>query len=286
MKNNPCNNTIDCIFDINGTHIVLIKRDHEPFKDYWALPGGRQLIGEELEDTVVREMGEETGAKISILEKGIPMPIELLGQNIYLDQMRTYHSGKDPRGGNSTVYAVQLQGDPEKILKALKNGDDASEIGVFRIDNLPELAFDHFTFIEDYFTKLKRYKNPLPTVDAIVEYNGMYVYVERRNAPKGKALPGGFAKYGKSYEQSVVEEVKEETKLDFEITGVLGVYSNPERDPRKHIATTVFVGKGSGELKFGDDAAGGGLFSLDNVPEFVFDHNRIVDDYQKKKELL
>ena len=55
------NNTIDCIFDIEDKYIVLIKRDHEPFKDFWALPGGRQLVGEALDQTVVREMQEETG---------------------------------------------------------------------------------------------------------------------------------------------------------------------------------------------------------------------------------
>ena len=107
--------------------------------------------------------------------------------------------------------------------------------------------------------------------------------VERGGTPKGKALPGGFAKYGKSYEQSAREEVKEETNLDVEIVRLLGVYSDPARDPRKHVTSTVYVAGGSGELKFGDDAAGVGLFDPRNPPELVFDHNRIVEDYLKTK---
>jgi ADP-ribose pyrophosphatase YjhB (NUDIX family) len=281
-KDNKGNHTIDCIFDINGTHTVLIKRGHWPFEGYWALPGGRQHKGEELIQTVIREMKEETGVDIRLLGDQIPAPVSVAGQQTYLDQVRTYHCGADPRGGNSTVHAIQLNGDLEQLAAYFKAGDDATDIDIFRLDDLPDLAFDHFQFIEDYFMRLKRYHNPIPAVDAIVEYNdsGLYVYVDRRGAPKGKALPGGFAKGNKSYEQTAIEEVKEETNLDIEIQGLLGVYSDPERDPRKHITSTVYIARGTGDLKFGDDAKGGGLFSLDNVPEFVFDHNRIIEDYK------
>jgi len=124
----PTNQTIDCIFDINGSHIVLIKRDHEPFEDYWALPGGRQNQGERLEETVVREMEEETGIEIKILKQQFPFPASVLDQETYLDQIRTYHSGTDPRGGNTTVYAVQLKGNLDEIVKLLRSGDDAKDI--------------------------------------------------------------------------------------------------------------------------------------------------------------
>ncbi len=284
MKNNPHNDTIDCIFDIDSTYTVLIRRAHEPFRGYWALPGGRLGIGELLEDAVVREVAEETGARIEIMAQRIPMPVRLFGQETYLDQIHTYDSGKDPRGGRTTVYAVQLHGPPEGLKKSFRNGSDADDIRIFRLDQLPhELAFDHFSFIEDYFVRLKQYKNPLPAVDAIVEYQGKFVYIERGGTPSGKALPGGFAKYGKSYEQSVIEEVKEETNLDLQIRGMLGVYSDPARDPRKHIASTVFFGKATGNLRFGDDAKGGGLFTEDHAPQMVFDHNRIYEDYLRYK---
>jgi 8-oxo-dGTP diphosphatase len=281
---NRANNTIDCIFDINGTHTILVKRGHEPYKGFWALPGGRQEPDEDLDDTVIREIAEETGIRLSVAKPDIPAEIDAFGQKTYLDQIRTYHSGKDPRGGNTTVYAVRLESELQKIEKQLRSGDDAEDARIFPLDSLPELAFDHFRFIEDYFVRLKRHKNPFPTVDAIVEYNGRYVYVDRKGIPKGKALPGGFAKYGKSYEQSITEEIKEETNLDIAITGILGVYSDPFRDPRNHMATTVFTAKGSGILLAGDDAAGVGLFSLEEVPKLEFDHNKIVEDYVKKQE--
>ncbi len=279
MINNLFNNTIDCIFDINSTHIVLIKRGYDPFKGYWALPGGRQKINEELDETVVREMREEVGIDMKIDKSKLPALVNVLGHETCLEQIRTYYSGNDPRGGNTTVYAIQINDNVENIEKSLKNGDDASDVKVCRIDRIPELAFNHFRFIEDYFVRLKKYKNPIPAVDAIVEYNGKYVYVERKGIPRGKALPGGFAKHGKTYEQSIIEEVKEETNLEIEVKGLLGVYSNPLRDPRRHITTTVYIAKGHGKLKFGDDAMSGGLFELNNIPQFVFDHNQILNDY-------
>ncbi|MCB9359267.1 NUDIX hydrolase [Candidatus Woesearchaeota archaeon] len=282
MQNNECNNTIDCIFDINGTHVVLIKRGRGPFTGYWALPGGRQGVGEELEDTVIREMNEETGIGMKKLDDGLIKRVDVLGQEAYLDQIHTYHSGKDPRGGNTTVYAVQLEMDPEYVKKQIQNGDDAEDIMVCRIDDLPDLAFDHFKFLEDYFTQLKQYKNPTPAIDAIVEYDSKFVYVDRGGKPIGLALPGGFAKEGKSYEQTGIEEIKEETNLDIKNLQLVGVYSDPKRDPRKHITSTVYYAKGQGELRFGDDAKGGGTFTLEDIPAMKFDHNRILDDFAER----
>lgn len=278
---NPDNNTIDCIFDINATHIPLIKRGNAPYKGYWALIGGRQKVGEELDNTVIREVKEEAGVIITKKKEGIPLPITVLGQETHLDQVRTYASKKDPRGGNTTVYAIQLYGDVKQIEKQLKNGDDAEDIRIFSLENLPKnLAFNHAQFIEDYFVRLRSYHNPTPAVDLIINYNSGIVYIERGGIPKGKALVGGFAKEGISYEQSAIEEAKEETNLDVKITGLLGVYSDPSRDPRKHVTSTVFIADGYGNLRAGDDAAGAGTFNLDNIPRMVFDHNQVMKDYK------
>ena len=93
-------------------------------------------------------------------------------------------------------------------------------------------------------TLVVRYSNPLPTADVVIydETRGI-VLVRRGKEPLGMALPGGFIEEGESAEHAAVREMKEETSLDVELLGVLGVYSDPPRDMRNHTLTTVFVGR-------------------------------------------
>lgn len=127
--------------------------------------------------------------------------------------------------------------------------------------------------------ELPSFRNPAPTVDVIIEVEGGIVLIERKNPPFGWALPGGFVDYGESYEQAAVREAREETGLDVELTRQFHTYSNPDRDPRQHTASTVFIGKASGRPRGGDDAARADVFDQDNLPALVFDHARILADY-------
>ena len=67
--------------------------------------------------------------------------------------------------------------------------------------------------------KFSRYRNPVPTVDIIISFQGGIVLIERRNPPPGWALPGGFVDYGESLEAAAVREALEETSLEVELTG-------------------------------------------------------------------
>ena len=130
-----------------------------------------------------------------------------------------------------------------------------------------------------------RYKNPFPTVDVVIEYQGSTVLIERKNPPYGWALPGGFIDYGESAEAAAVREAHEETSLRVKIEGLLGVYSDPERDPRFHTITTVFYGTGSGEPRARDDAIRIGLFDRGTLPDVIaFDHRSILMDYYRLSE--
>jgi ADP-ribose pyrophosphatase YjhB (NUDIX family) len=61
-------------------------------------------------------------------------------------------------------------------------------------------------------------------------------------------------------------------------------YSDPKRDPRRHTITTVFIARGSGELRAGDDAISAAVFTRGSLPEpIAFDHRDILDDYFKKR---
>lgn len=132
--------------------------------------------------------------------------------------------------------------------------------------------------------KIIRYRNPFPTVDIIIEYDSGIVLVYRKNPPHGWALPGGFVDYGESVEDAARREAFEETSLHVEALRMFHVYSDPDRDPRFHTVTTVFVCRGTGELRANDDAGKAQAFSPDDLPEpVVFDHTGIISDYRAWK---
>lgn len=124
------------------------------------------------------------------------------------------------------------------------------------------------------------YRNPLPTVDIIIEAAGGIVLIERRNPPHGWAIPGGFLDWGETVEACAVREAREETGLDVRLKTLLYVYSDPLRDPRHHTMTTVFVASANGQPVAADDARSAGVFTEDRLPApLAFDHALILEDY-------
>lgn len=123
-------------------------------------------------------------------------------------------------------------------------------------------------------------RNPVPTVDIIIDHAGGIVLIERKNPPHGWALPGGFIDYGESAEHAAVREAREETGLELSELRQFHVYSDPKRDCRLHTMTTVFTAVGSGEAAAADDAASLRIFRVDELPdEMAFDHRSILEDY-------
>lgn len=123
-------------------------------------------------------------------------------------------------------------------------------------------------------------RNPLLTVDVIIETGGGIVLIERKNPPFGWAIPGGFVDYGEKIEDAVRREAKEETGLDIDLVRQFHSYSDPARDARCHTVSVVFIATASGAPKAGDDAQKAMIFSEDTLPaEIAFDHRQILDDY-------
>lgn len=134
-------------------------------------------------------------------------------------------------------------------------------------------------------TRIKEYRNPLPTVDIIIEIDGGIVLIERGNDPKGWALPGGFVDYGEKLEDAAIREAMEETSLSISELRLHGCYSDPARDSRRHTISTVFAARGEGVPKAGDDAAALGVFPKGSIPSnLCFDHDRIIREFLEKKE--
>ena len=124
------------------------------------------------------------------------------------------------------------------------------------------------------------FRNPVPTVDIIIEQGGEIILIERKNPPHGWALPGGFVDYGESLESAAQREALEETGLTVDLLGQFHTYSDPSRDPRQHNISTGFIAQAKGKPQAGSDALKARFFTKNTLPEKIaFDHALILEDY-------
>ncbi|MFT3726421.1 MAG: NUDIX hydrolase [Terricaulis sp.] len=125
-------------------------------------------------------------------------------------------------------------------------------------------------------------KTPLLTVDCVVfDRAGRLLLIRRANPPfKGMyALPGGFVEIGETVEQAALRELHEETRIEGKVLQLIGVYSNPKRDPRGHSVSTAFlVRPKSTKVAGGDDAASASFVDNWRDAKLAFDHAKIVAD--------
>ncbi|HYM40489.1 MAG TPA: NUDIX hydrolase [Thermoplasmata archaeon] len=125
--------------------------------------------------------------------------------------------------------------------------------------------------------------HPWVTVDGLLLVEAKLAAVLRRNPPfQGMpALPGGFLELGETTEQAVVREVREETGLETRVSHLVGVFSDPARDPRGHTVTAAYaLERTGGELRAGSDAKGVALLDPERLPPMAFDHARIVASWR------
>jgi 8-oxo-dGTP diphosphatase len=136
---------------------------------------------------------------------------------------------------------------------------------------------------------MKEYRKPAVAVDIILESDGNLLLVKRKKDPfKGiLCFPGGFVNVGEKVEVAAKREAYEETNLQIEPIEILGVYSDPQRDPRGHTISISFIGKiTAGIAEAGDDADSLKWVSPDdNELQLAFDHRRILQDYRRWKKL-
>ncbi|QXP84691.1 NUDIX hydrolase [Methylococcus sp. Mc7] len=136
---------------------------------------------------------------------------------------------------------------------------------------------------------MPRPETPALAADAIIELTDRpgrpIVLIERRFPPLGWAIPGGFVDVGETVERAAMREALEETGLAVRLTALLGLYSDPARDPRGHTVTAVYVAEAAGDPQAADDAGACRIVSLDDLPSpLVFDHAQVLADYRRFRE--
>ena len=125
---------------------------------------------------------------------------------------------------------------------------------------------------------------PAIAVDILIELADRegrpLVLIERKFAPLGWAIPGGFVDVGETLEAAAVREAREETSLEVTLECLLGCYSDPTRDPRGHTVSAVYIARARGAPRAADDAATVAVFARDALPTMLaFDHATILADY-------
>jgi len=171
----------------------------------------------------------------------------------------------------------------EKIVASERGGSGRGQSALTEAGKRLLMAFDSRN---DLLMKAhdSLFKKPSLTVDGIALIKGKIVLVRRKQEPfKDRyALPGGFVEYGEKLENAVVREFREETGLETRMERLLGVYSDPARDPRGHTVSAVFVMKVTGGSLTDSEETAAELISVKKIPKLAFDHDKIVADFLRK----
>ena len=129
-----------------------------------------------------------------------------------------------------------------------------------------------------------KYKTPSLTADIFIfDDNENFILIKRKNEPYKDywALPGGFVEYGECVEDAAIREALEETSIDVKLEKLVGVYSNPSRDPRGHTVSIAYTARGNmEEMKADDDACDIDIFTKEDLEKMnlAFDHAKIIND--------
>lgn len=135
----------------------------------------------------------------------------------------------------------------------------------------------------------KRHRHPAVTVNWIIERGNKILLQKRAMTPFKNhwEIGGGFINYGETVEDALVREVKEETGFGVKPKGIIGVYSDPKRDPRGHAVSIFFaVNIIGGKLRINEEVKEFKWFRINEIDfnSLGFDHAKLINDYLKWKK--
>ncbi len=152
-----------------------------------------------------------------------------------------------------------------------------------------EILREYENKVESLRSQLEnQWQKPSVTADGIVIDGNRVVLIKRGKEPfKGAyALPGGFLNYGETLEHCATREIHEETGLKTQVVDLVGVYSDPSRDPRGQVVTAVYeLRVTDGAIKGGDDASSAEWFRVDKLPKLAFDHGKIIEAFLANRKM-
>lgn len=143
------------------------------------------------------------------------------------------------------------------------------------IDHEKHLACAHCDFIF--------WNNPKPVVSVVIVRNGKVLMLKRAQEPLKDywVLPGGFMRYEETPEESTIREAKEETGLEIELSGLVGVY-RVDNDPRGVHIDIVYTAAGKGKVKLSAEDNSSDFFDPDNLPELIaYKHREAIADWME-----
>ena len=171
----------------------------------------------------------------------------------------------------------------EKIVASERGGSERGQSALTEAGKKLLMAFNSRN---DLLMKAhdSLFKKPSLTVDGIAVVEGKIVLVRRKQEPfKDRyALPGGFVEYGEKLENAVIREFREETGLESRVERLLGIYSDPARDPRGHTVSAVYVLEVTGGALVDSEETYAEMIPIKKIPRLAFDHDKIMADFLRK----
>ena len=234
--------SVDCLFLTNDNKVLFIKREKDPQKNKLALVGGVQNQFESFEDAIIRILKLKLGVTTKIENKKI-----IINKHEFsIEQFKTFDSGKDPRGGNTTLFVIETNYNETKLKEII-----SKEVYFHDINKLPNLAFEHNKFISDYFFNKKNYaignvQDIGITIDIViltVQNNLLKVLLAKRSKEPFKdyyTLPGGFIENNLNLEENAFKILKRDTNITNAYLEQLYTFSEIERDPRGRVITVSY----------------------------------------------
>jgi 8-oxo-dGTP diphosphatase len=236
-------NSIDCMFFTKDNEIITIKRNEEPFKNKLSLIGGIQNNFESFEAAIERVLKQKLGLQTRIKKNTIYINNQY---EFNIEQIKSYDSGKDSRGGNTTSYAIQTNLSQNELKQLIPK-----EINFPNVNNLPELAFEHNKIIADYFFTKKNYTLSktqeigvtIDTVILTVKDGILKVLLAKRSKEPYKGsytLPGGFINKESSLDEAALQILKRDTNIEGAYLEQLFTFGNINRDSRGRVISIAF----------------------------------------------